>query len=678
MKLQSKVLTLFGVVFLIIFTVFESVEYRLSKERVVEDAKRQAESIQNILMSVRRIYHQQFLNSGIALNEKTIGFLPAHAINRISKDFSDWDTSGLQFNNVSDRPRNPSQKADLLEMEIMSYFRSNPEATNHIQSYTHPDGQSYFLYSRPIWVEQYCLKCHGEKKQAPPTIQKLYNTAYDYKVGDLRGLLSIRLPADYINQRIQNQFLSQALVHLMIFIIMFVAIIILMKRYVSRPINNITSYLKAVADQKECQPPEQVSVDLAPIIDVSILIKSIQKNLKQKEHELSSIINSSQNVVFLKDRRGRYLLINQQYEKLFNITKQQIIGRTDFDVFPTETAEQFRQNDIKVLNSQKLVTTDETVPHPDGSIHLYRSDKFPLFDEDGKLYAVCGVSTDNTKLLKMNQQIQDSGRQVALLMNSTAEAVFSVDTHGDCTFVNQACIDILKFQHKEELLKKNMHQLTHYSHNNGDIYHEYHCPISKAYQEGYKIHIDDDVFWSSDGKTIPVEYWAYPIIEQDQITGAVITFLDTSRRKEIEEKLHIAKDEAEKANRSKSQVLANISHEIRTPLNAILGFSQILSEQAGKLPEQTRHYLNEINRSSLHLTELINNVLDLSRIEAGKYESIPETIHLKTLLKNVVDINSGNAETKKIHLHGDFSIDLPEYIYIDPTWLTTIIMNLLS
>ena len=63
---------------------------------------------------------------------------------------------------------------------------------------------------------------------------------------------------------------------------MFVAIIILMKRYVSRPINNITSYLKAVADQKECQPPEQVSVDLAPIIDVSILIKSIQKKIKKK------------------------------------------------------------------------------------------------------------------------------------------------------------------------------------------------------------------------------------------------------------------------------------------------------------------------------------------------------------------------------------------------------------
>lgn len=131
-------------------------------------------------MSMRRIYHHQFINSGLELTPETLGFLPAHAMNRISLDLDSWVSDDFTFNNVSDFPRNPKQAADVQELAVMAFFRENPSQKVYFDDFVDAEGQAWFQYARPIWLEEYCIKCHGKQSDAPPAIRNLYDTAFNY------------------------------------------------------------------------------------------------------------------------------------------------------------------------------------------------------------------------------------------------------------------------------------------------------------------------------------------------------------------------------------------------------------------------------------------------------------------------------------------------------------------
>jgi len=121
-----------------------------------------------------------------------------------------------------------------------------------------------------------------------------------------------------------------------------------------------------------------------------------QRALRESEARLQAILDNSPAVIYVKDVHGRYLLINQRFEKLFHVDRIQVRAKTDFDLFPKETAEAFRANDRTVLQAEAPFQWEEIVPQDDGT-HTYISIKFPLRDAAGKIYAVCGISTDITE-----------------------------------------------------------------------------------------------------------------------------------------------------------------------------------------------------------------------------------------------------------------------------------------
>lgn len=196
MSLKLKIWLMLGLVMLALSSMLMLLNFQKIEADAQDRMHQQALDLRAALMATRRIYHKQFLASGLPLDDRTLGFLPAHAMTRIAQDFPNWTRSGVRFNNVSDRPRNPANQADADELAAMAWFRANPKAEVYSGTIRTSAGASYYHFAAPIWTEAYCLECHASPDIAPATIRQRYSSGYGYHTGDLRGVLSIRIPSD--------------------------------------------------------------------------------------------------------------------------------------------------------------------------------------------------------------------------------------------------------------------------------------------------------------------------------------------------------------------------------------------------------------------------------------------------------------------------------------------------
>jgi PAS domain S-box-containing protein len=151
---------------------------------------------------------------------------------------------------------------------------------------------------------------------------------------------------------------------------------------------------------------------------------------------------------------------------------------------------------------------------------------------------------------------------LGLMLASTGEGVFGVDLDGLCVFINPAGARMIGLE-PEQVLGQNMHVLTHHSHGDGAHYPLDDCPIYNAFRQGQPCRIDSEVFWRADGSSFPVEYSSYPVFDQGQVRGAVVTFVDITERKRAEDALHQAKNELEQRVAERTQALETALQQLR-------------------------------------------------------------------------------------------------------------------
>lgn len=174
--------------------------YKETQKLIEIRAESRADTLKDYFTAMRYVYHQQFISSGLEINDSTLGFLPAHGSTLISEKFSQISKDKITIRNVSDRPRNPVNKADKHEQKAIERFKENPSDTLYLEKII-KDDKKYFNYTYPIVVEQYCLKCHGERDETMPSIKSRYAAAYGYKIGDIRGVTSIKIPVDLLEEQ---------------------------------------------------------------------------------------------------------------------------------------------------------------------------------------------------------------------------------------------------------------------------------------------------------------------------------------------------------------------------------------------------------------------------------------------------------------------------------------------
>lgn len=281
------------------------------------------------------------------------------------------------------------------------------------------------------------------------------------------------------------------------------------------------------------------------------------------------------------------------------------------------------------------------------------------------------------KMLKQLDPSQAVPERVRSALDTMAEGLLVLDAKQNIVLANLAFTSIIG-ESAEVLIGRQIGRLPWLNVDNKSL-DENLTPWSKTLEDSQVRTADMIRLDLPDGKSKTFMTNCSPVLSGGhKAAGVLISFDDVTELEQKEIELRISKEEAEQANRFKSEFLANMSHEIRTPMNAILGFSEILKRGYDKNNKDSIRYLNTISSSGNHLLNLINDILDLSKVEAGRIEveTIQTPIH--QIIQEVIQIMQVKADEKNIDLKFVPKTPLPEYIRTDAGKVRQIVTNLIG
>ncbi|MBK6741563.1 MAG: diguanylate cyclase [Hydrogenophilales bacterium] len=411
MKLQTKIWAVTGAIMAVTLATHLTINYRDYEEFVQSEVLQDARNLRAVLMATRRVYHKQFLDSGLPVTDSTVGFLPAHSLSRISRDFPNWSKSGYLFNNVSDRPRNPANLADANELDAMAWFRLNPKAEERLAQITDSRGKPYFHFTAPIWIEPYCLGCHGDPKDAPSSIQANYKDSYGYELGQLRGVMSIKIPLEEVRKRtfgLWQQSLGQIVAG---YGVLFLVLAMLLSRLIVRRIARLERAADKIAQGDYSARAAMRSNDELAQLGHSLdhmaeAIQTRDRTLQESEARFRIMAEQSSDWVWLIDAQGRHTYSNGKILHCLGLEPQDLFDIDPASLIHPDDRGLFRATFEKALAEQ---TGWHNVVlrwrHRDGSYRHLESSSTAVFDESGEFQGFQGADWDITERKEAEDQI---------------------------------------------------------------------------------------------------------------------------------------------------------------------------------------------------------------------------------------------------------------------------------
>ncbi len=265
---------------------------------------------------------------------------------------------------------------------------------------------------------------------------------------------------------------------------------------------------------------------------------------------------------------------------------------------------------------------------------------------------------------KSEQIIAENEEKIRLLFTSTAEGIYGLDTTGNCTFCNQSCIKQLGYTSESDLMGQNMHDLIHKLDITGTSHSESQCLVRQSFDKGLPAHSDIEVLWRADGSNFIAECWTHPIIKDDRIIGAVVSFLDITKRRELESQVI----QAQKME-AIGTLAGGIAHDLNNILSPIIGYTEMVKEVCENDAQITED-LDEVLIAASRGTDLVRQILAISREKSGKRILLAVAPVTKEALKLITV-----GIPPHITLQTDIGKDLPN-ILMETTQFHQIIMNL--
>ncbi len=327
----------------------------------------------------------------------------------------------------------------------------------------------------------------------------------------------------------------------------------------------------------------------------------------------------------------------------------------------------------EALENPHNFDTVARIRHKNGHYLIVRLYGYVEANSKGKPVALIGVVHDITSQRKAEEALRESERHYRLIVDQASDMIARFDAVGRCTFMSPGGCAILG-RDPSDIIGQGPLRFVHPDDRDD---------IAKIYEHAQQGQDQPNVVYRAvhkDGHSVWLEASSRPIYDdEEQLREIIIIARDISERKATEDHLRAAREKAEAANRTKSRFLANMSHELRTPLNAVIGFSDIMCEEMfGELgSEKYKDYSRLIRESGHFLLDLITDILDMSKIEAGKYELYLEDIRLDAVADAALLLVHQRAKDKQLTISVDIDPELP-VITADERAVKQILLNLLS
>ncbi len=390
-----------------------------------------------------------------------------------------------------------------------------------------------------------------------------------------------------------------------------------------------------------------------------------EQALRQSEARFQAFMNYSPMAAWISDRDGIMVYANQTYFNTFQLPTRELIGKSIFEIYPSEIARRYLESIQTAIRTQQVLEAVEPAIRADGTSGNFLVYKFPVF-EGGDRQLVGGIAIDITE----RQQAETELRQMSEVLENAVSGISRLDARGRYLYVNKAYASIAGYQ-PEEMIGMDWQKTLHPD-DLPKLIAAYHQMLQegKVEVEATGIRKDGSIFYKH---LVMIAIYG----EEKQAIGHHCFMKDISDRKRIDLQLRQAMEAAEAANIAKSIFLANMSHELRTPLNVILGFAQVMARDPSLSPSQQED-LQTIRSSGDHLLGLINDVLDLSKIEAGRCILEETSFDLIGFLQALRMMLTERASSKGIQFHLSIAADVPQFITADEQKLRQILLNLLS
>ena len=450
-----------------------------------------------------------------------------------------------------------------------------------------------------------------------------------------------------------------------------------------------------------------LSINATPLFDdkgetdgMVASVEDVTQRVRAQQHaaQLATVVEQAPVTIVITDLDANIIYANPYFQISTGYQVTEVLGQNSRILQSKQHDQAFYREMWDTLTAGRVWYGHLVDKRKEGDLYHEAAAIFPLKNEQGEIVNYAGVKRNITRQVEAEEALRKSEQRYRLLLESIADGVFVLDREWCYTIVNDAAAEFVQMP-KAKLVGGKLQEL--FPELEKTTFFETMRSVMESRQPG----TISDQYRFQDGRESWYEVFIYPVPE-----GILCISTDISARKRAETELHryqahleelveertadlrqeiaehkrtahelmLAKEAAEAANRAKSIFLANMSHELRTPLNAILGFSELMAEDSA-LPSKQRKNIGIVNRAGKHLLAMINDVLDLSKIEAGKAELKPEVFDLARFFEDLAEMFRLRAQGKDLDFHVELdAIPAPAFVKTDQGKLRQVLINLLG
>jgi PAS domain S-box-containing protein len=407
--------------------------------------------------------------------------------------------------------------------------------------------------------------------------------------------------------------------------------------------------------------------------EVHSLNESLEQQVAARTAELKATINAIPSMIAYWDKDQRCGFANKAYLEWFGRDPDTMIGQTILSLLG-ESLYARNEPHIRAALAGQQQNIERALTKADGTTGHSWTNYIPHFDDHGEVLGFFVMGTDVTLLRQAELRVEASEARYRLLAENSSDMIFQLDRDLIRRYISPASRQILGYEATDLIGTRPVGQI--------------HPEDAERVAQTYQLLLDGDLEHGSivnrirhlDGRWIWVEATLRALRDAStgDVGGIVGALRDITARKAIEAELEAAKQAAEDAARIKGEFLAAMSHELRTPLNSIIGFSRLILESPTPKDTGIENRVRLIHGASKTLLSIVNDVLDVSKLEADRLELDRRSFSIRSLVTSTLELLRGQADTKNLLLDAEIAADVPENLVGDDNRIRQILMNLVS